>query len=146
MLSKKQVEAIQYLIIKSKNASDIAKQLCLFLIVQSESLTKKVCVSIKLEDGFSKEEVKAVHDGVHDMNSMNGSTHLSEVLSVAGVDSRFHHCSGVYDGSGKHNEKIKDSVTIWFCGHPSETDLCEIVSVKAAVIRSISLVPSLYGL
>lgn len=140
MLNKKQVEAIQYLIIASKDASDIAKKLCLFLIEQSENLTKKVCTSIKLEDGFSKEEISAIHEGVCNMKCKHGSTHLSEgILDICGVDYRFHNCGGAYDRSGNHNEKKKDSVTIWFCGHPSETDSCQIIETNSEIIKSVHL-------
>jgi hypothetical protein len=130
MINAKQLKALRYLITQSKDASFIAKEVAIFFLNNSESLTKDVYACFTPASGFSKIEVKEIHNGIHNMLSSNGSTFLTQIFQAAGSELSFQHCCGAYDASGKHDHTIKDAVTIWLCSGPSKTNSCEHLLVN----------------
>jgi hypothetical protein len=78
-VSKEKLEFLEYLIWRSKNASEFTKKCLIWLIRQSEGLTKEVGVAFK-DDKISRE----VSLGFHDMCSCNGTTHVVQLFRLAG--------------------------------------------------------------
>jgi hypothetical protein len=78
-VSKEKLEFLEYLIWRSKNASEFTKKCLIWLIRQSEGLTKEVGVAFK-DDKISRE----VSLGFHDMCSCNCTTHVVQLFRLAG--------------------------------------------------------------
>ncbi len=98
MLTQSQLDALKYLILVSKDGEVLAKKILLHLIAHSERLTKEVCLTvIEGREGFTSEEIEKAAYGVHDMQSSNGTTHLSEVMVAMGASMLFNLHSGDFD-------------------------------------------------
>lgn len=74
-LTERQIAALKYLIAKSPDASRFGKQLCFWLIDQSEGLTRSVDITINFQP-WGQEASHAIHD----MCSVNGKTQLEAIL------------------------------------------------------------------
>ena len=79
-ISPNQVAFLEFLIWKSKNASDIAKQYVIWLLRQCLARKENVCISLNAE-----QQGELVGTGVHDMESGNGTTHITELFRLAGL-------------------------------------------------------------
>lgn len=88
LLIHQQVAVLRYLIAKSRDASDLAKKVAWILIERSKDLRCEVRIDLPYGiSGFSESDIRSIVNGIHDLNSGNGSTHLSEIL--LGMRSRF---------------------------------------------------------
>lgn len=76
-VSKRQLEFLEYLIWKSKDADEFSKKCLIWLIRHSQGLTKAVRIA-------DLNIPNIVSNDFHDMVSCNGTTHINEVLRVAG--------------------------------------------------------------
>ena len=140
--TEKQFEALKYLIIQSADATEIAKKVCFFLIDKSDNFQKNVRLSATPELGFSKEEVRKIHNGVHDMNSSNADTHMNALFALMGSDYGFQYCQGQYDG-----EKFvsnANSVTIWLKPTSDFINPSEKVDLKKQDLEKVELISTLY--
>ncbi|OHB15957.1 MAG: hypothetical protein A2431_03710 [Candidatus Zambryskibacteria bacterium RIFOXYC1_FULL_39_10] len=93
-LSQKQIEAIEYLITKSKDATQFAKKVVIWFLRQTDGMTKSVALSVP--EQFLGEEASQIEDSVHDMNSVSGSTHIDSVFQAAGTEMRLQHHRGTF--------------------------------------------------
>jgi hypothetical protein len=78
-VSKKKLELLEYVIWRSKNASEFTKKCLIWLIRQSKGLTKEVRVVFK-DEKISGE----VDNGFHDMCSCSCTTHIDQLFRLAG--------------------------------------------------------------
>ena len=88
-VTRKQIAALKYLIFHSKDAEPFAKQVCAYLLDQSDRLTRDVRVNFSALDGFISSEGGQAINGVHDMGSANGSTHLRAIMKAMGTTFHF---------------------------------------------------------
>ena len=77
MVSQKQINALKYLINQSKDANNLTKKVCFFLLDKSNFLTEEVCIYVTTSKGFTEPETRQVSKGVHDMQSAQLSTQLN---------------------------------------------------------------------
>ena len=92
MISQRQLAFLEYLIWKSRDADEFTKRCLIWLLRQSEGLTKAVRIR-----GIN------LSIGLHDMCSCNGTTHIDGVFGAAG--------SNMYVDYG--GAAIRDSKTPW---------------------------------
>lgn len=116
MVTPKQIEALKYLVAKSKDGSDLAKRVIFFLIDQSQGLTEEVSISfIQDRGGFTREELSSVAHAVGSFTSSNGSTHLHALMSLMGAELNFSlhygHCDelGAFSAEGMFGERPKNA-------------------------------------
>lgn len=76
-VSKRQVDFLEYLIWKSKDASPFAKKCLIYLVRQSCRLSREVQLACRTDE--------VVH-GFHDMGSSNGSTHIGAIFCLTGAE------------------------------------------------------------
>ncbi|HEY4515039.1 MAG TPA: hypothetical protein VJJ22_02670 [Candidatus Paceibacterota bacterium] len=82
-----QLEALEEFISLSKDATDFAKRVIMWLLQKTNGLTEQVFVFLPVEK-YGEKRVEEVQNGAHGMNSFNGSTHLNSFLH--GMGSKFH--------------------------------------------------------
>ncbi len=114
-MNNTQTEAVKYLIIHSKDATELAKKILFFLLEQPEALKISTCITvIEGSDGFSKKDVLNIYNSIHDMKSSNGTTHLNEIMKVAGSNFLFFAHAGAFhpDGEFKEYDNLL-SYTVW---------------------------------
>lgn len=98
-MTEKQIAAVKYLIFRSNMGTDATKRLLAFLLDASKGLTEQVSLTlIEGREGYSREEIKQMGVEVHDMQSSNGSLHLSEIMAAMGSEFSFSCHYGHYDG------------------------------------------------
>ncbi|TSC81740.1 MAG: hypothetical protein G01um101420_845 [Parcubacteria group bacterium Gr01-1014_20] len=115
-ITDRQMAALEAIIIKSKDANDFAKRAIIWTLRQTENLTKSVALSLWYKD-FGMDQVDAVQDGSHDMNSCNGSTHLYyffEALATEVGLSEHCGCSVPMREGGNVHINEAAGITIWF--------------------------------
>lgn len=116
-MTETQINALRYLIIKSKDMEPIAKKLALYLIVVSHGLTREVRMTVtEGVRSFTREDVEAVGNGFHDMQSTHGTTHLCVVMAGMQTDFKFDHHIGTLcadDGEIRHLPNDIRSYTVW---------------------------------
>ena len=79
-ISRKQLQFLEYLVWKSKDADDFTKKCLIFLIRRSRGLTKPVGII------FSDRELAGkVSRNLHDMCSCNCTTHIDALFSLTGT-------------------------------------------------------------
>ena len=107
--SNTQIKALKYLIYMSNDAGPETKKICFALIDASEGLTKPVYFTSNFEDNSDC--------GTHNMVSVNGTTHLQELLMTMGTKFIFCTHSGHFDFAGNYNGKSREgennTLTIW---------------------------------
>ncbi len=139
MTTEKQVQGLRYLIINSKDSSELTKRICLFLIDSSKGLTKSLVISINTKNGFSKKELGIIMDEVHNMKSANGSTFLNEICTAMGTKFRLSYCMG----TGTPRKKVMTSRTFWWS--PENYDhKAHNIEVSRKEIDKIELKSGLY--
>ncbi|MFZ2523505.1 MAG: hypothetical protein WAW92_03940 [Minisyncoccia bacterium] len=100
MYTTKQIAALRYMIFRAKDGSELSKRVLAFLIDSSDGLTKEVCLSLVADrEGYNTEEISAAGHGVSDMQSCNGTTHLSQIMVAMGNDLYFSVHYGDFDPS-----------------------------------------------
>ena len=82
------IEALKKFIAASEDTSELCKKVVLWLIEQSDGLTKPVKTSTT-----DKRMGQDMAFGVHDMDSSLCSTHLSNYLKQEGIKAYFTSCS-----------------------------------------------------
>lgn len=102
-----QIRALEKFIYVSRDATEFAKKSIIWLLRQSNGLTKRVCLSMPGEKGL-----EAAH-GVHDMQGFNSQTHLEYFLQGMGCLFKISHHGGTYAADGKLTDKFGGG-TIWF--------------------------------
>jgi hypothetical protein len=80
-ISAEQLKYLEYLIWKSRNADDFSKKCLIWLIRQSQGLTRQVRIVDMSIAG------KVCH-GFHDMCSENGTTHIDALFGLIGSEMR----------------------------------------------------------
>lgn len=79
-VSDRQIQFLEYLIWKSRDASEFAKKCLIYLVRQSERLSRQVRLIL------NRDVVMDVRHGFHDMSSSMLTTHINELLCLAGSD------------------------------------------------------------
>jgi hypothetical protein len=145
MITEKQLQALKYLIIKSKDASDFSKRICFFLLDKSDLLTKPVCTTIIENKEISREQVNDFNHGNHDMRSFGGSTHLHALMGVTGSPFYFSgHCGHYSKGGLWDTTSDEYSGTIWLSPISYDHHAHKLI-FDIKVIDSISLKSEFYS-
>ncbi|MFH1367390.1 MAG: hypothetical protein ABIH38_05445 [Patescibacteria group bacterium] len=82
-----QLKALEDLLLLSTDLEPFGRQFAVWLLGQSEGLTRNVRVVIPPD--FPEPEKDKVAFGLHNINSFNGTTHIGVVLKAMGTDMRF---------------------------------------------------------
>ncbi len=83
-VSDRQIQFLEYLIWKSRDAGDLAKKCLILLIRKSEGLTKRVV--LVLDPDVDREKQREISIGFHDMNSSGLTTHAGALFRLTGSD------------------------------------------------------------
>jgi hypothetical protein len=136
LVSKEQINALKYLILKSQSSGPETKKVCFALIDASEGLTKPVCFT-----GYSED----ITYGVHDMSSSLRNTHLGALMKLIGTNFEFSDHDGYFSKTGEFLTKIhpeeKRTRTIWLSSKPYDRE-AEKVTVEQ--VEAVELVDPLY--
>lgn len=92
--TKSQLEALKYLISKSRDLSEFARRCCVWMVDQSHGLTRNICVIIPADYPIKGE----ICDGIHNINSSGNTTHMDELLQAMGTAKVFSWEGLVYGG------------------------------------------------
>jgi hypothetical protein len=134
--SDDQINALKYLIFKSKDADLETKKICFALIDASERFTKPVYFTSNMSDESY---------GTHNMVSANGSTHLTEILQAMSTEFIFSTHQGFFASVGnfvcimKNGEK--NTLTIWLSNTRYDNSAVEI---KKEDVEKLELKDPLY--
>jgi hypothetical protein len=83
--TKSQLEALKYLISKSRDLSEFARRFCVWMVEESRDLSRNVYVEIPANFSLKKE----VGHGVHNICSEGLTTHMDEILQAMGTPKVF---------------------------------------------------------
>lgn len=147
-MKAKQIEALKYLIIKSKDADDLAKRILFFLIDKSEGLTKEVSMTVWEGDAFSRNTVNKAAENCNSLKSCSRETHLGELLALIGSEMHFSYHRGHYvDGRLDIGDQQKMRYTFWLAkemhGHGG---MGEHITFSPEELSGLELASSLYQL
>ena len=114
----KQIAALKYLIFIAKDGTELTKRVLAFLIDQSESLTKDVCLTlVENVSGYSADEINKAVNGFHAMLSCNCTTHLDRIIVAMGGEVLPSYHFGDFDPSRTGDPFNSDGI---FPGFPEE--------------------------
>jgi hypothetical protein len=79
-IGENQITALEYLICKSPDLKkrEIAKKVIIWLIRNSENLTKQISIIFTGKEKLSED----ILCGIHSINSCNGNTHINSLLTL----------------------------------------------------------------
>lgn len=86
--SKEQIEALEDLLLVSKDLGPFGRQFAAWLLGQSKGLTRNICVAVPAD--LPKEEKDQIGYGLHDIVSSGCTTHIDDVMRAMGTKKRFH--------------------------------------------------------
>lgn len=115
-MSEKQLRALEWWIMHSKNASEFAKRAIIWALRQTNGLTMPVALSMPAH--FSSGSGREVAYAAHDMYSVNGTTRIDVFINGMGTEMGLSHHGGTYTrASADANEAFDfrgDGYTIWW--------------------------------
>ena len=133
-ISVEQMKAFRKLILDSKDGNSFGKEVMLWLINNSDHLTRPVAVNIPTS--IAHEFAYNAATSVHDMLSSNGTTYLNELIRLMGSPLHFSHHCGQYATLGLiQNDKRSfssklEGYTIWltpeYYGHNHEVTVFDM--------------------
>ena len=129
-ITVQQIIALEKLISKSKDASDFAKKVAIWLLLKSEGLVKKVFIVI--DDVATADHLM---NGIHDMKSAQHTTHLNEIMQATGSEYTF----SVHSGTNTHSQS--GGCRVWLSSQEYD-GRAEIVEFNQAAIEAIKLLPA----
>jgi len=91
-LSREQIFAIEYLVAKSEDATELTKKVVIWLIRQTNFMTEQVVLSLPKDFLGNPALAVLIHENVHDMCSCNGDTHIYYISMAAGTKMCLRHC------------------------------------------------------
>jgi len=94
-LTSDQVDKLERFISCSPDATEFAKKALIWMLRQSQGMTKTVCLTFTPDKSSLGRQVA---HGVHDMRSANGSTFINRFLDELGAPMSFSSRSGYYTG------------------------------------------------
>ena len=113
-MTNKQMLALEQFIILSPDASEFAKRVIIWVLRQTQNLTRQVALSIWNEQ-YGSDRAAEVQDSVHAMNSMNSKTRMDLFFDGMGTEMMLEHHCGCFEASDGHPFNTKASGrTIWF--------------------------------
>lgn len=117
MITKKQIAALKYMIIKTPMASDLLKQILILLILRSGRLTRDVRIVISTTQGYSSNDILEATNGLQEMSSCNGKTHLGALVHLIGSRLQFcwHNTTNQY---GSLARRTNCCYTFWLAKKP----------------------------
>lgn len=86
-VTRSQILALEYLLSQSRDLSEFGRRFCVWMVEQTKGLKKNICVDIPGD--FSAKLVEEISEGVHDICSSGGTTHIDEVLQSMGTQKVF---------------------------------------------------------
>jgi hypothetical protein len=109
--------ALEERIINSKDSTDFAKRIIIWLLRKTQNLTWPVALSV-LDATYGAELCAEMQNGAHDMLSSNGSTHLGNFFRGMGTEVTLeHHCGCFLLNRSKTEDSFEaraNGRTIWF--------------------------------
>lgn len=112
MIQDEQMEVLEHLIMLSQDASDFTKRISIWVLRQTDNLTKEVALSIP-NKFYEQIDTQEIQDGVHNMQSAGYSTNIDQIFRLTGTKMRFNHHCGMFV-NGQFDVQAK-GVTIWYC-------------------------------
>jgi hypothetical protein len=106
-ISEKQIVCLEYLVWKSKDATNFARKCVIWMLRQTNRLSTPICIT--LPDKVAKE----VMDGIHDMRSVNGTTHIGALFHAVGSDLIPDHCGEICIdrfGGSRDRKRLQPSI------------------------------------
>ena len=145
MITEKQIAALKHLILHSKDADELTKKICFFLIEKSELLSRNVLVELLESKAQPKQSLKQVSYGIYNMDSSDGQTHLSEILFAMGTQFRFEFSTAQYPDNKQYGDYCnKYCVSVWFSSNPVDRESSKKIPFASKAIESIKLESGLY--
>lgn len=147
-VSQQQIEALKYLILQSKNADELAKRVLFLLIEKSNGLTEDVSITLWESGDLPREEIASAVR--HTMNSVHGTTHLSELLALSGSNMDFtlhygHYVDDKFDNTGQMGGDHQLRYTFWLArGLYDDNGPGKHIPFSLAELRSVELKSALY--
>ncbi len=153
-MENQQIEALKYLVIKSRDGDDLIKKILFLLIEKSHGLSKEVSISVRETEGLSREELDKATN--HFMNSDSKTTHLGALMRLMGSGLNFSSHYGHYNNEGKVDNtgqfpiteeegKIPRRYTFWLAKELyGRGGMGDHIPFSIQEIRSIELKSSLY--
>ena len=126
-----QMRALRETIIRSKNATPLAKQAILWLLAHTENLTQRVALSIP--NSMHNQLAEEMRDGAHDMNSCNGSTYLQTFMHGMGTEVTLVQTGNRFDRRRKETSGWTIMWTCFYGDHDAkeiQPDLAQILALK----------------
>ncbi len=144
-MNQKQIEALKYLIIKSKDANNLMKRALFFLIEKSDGLTKEVSMTLWENETFSRSAVDAAAKNYMRSNT-GGTTHLNELMTLMGSDLCFTWAYGHYtNGKFDTGSRAQLRYTFWLAKEMhGDGEMGEHFTPSPEELNGIKLVSSLY--
>jgi len=136
VINERQINAIKYLTLMSKDAGEETKRIVFALLEASHYFTRSVYYTFDSEIAST---------GIHNMNSSGCSTHLSEVLEIAGTNFFFSCAYGFLAKKGfisSNRPGEKHTCTIWLSNISYDPKAMELDQDR---INSVELKDHLYG-
>ncbi len=116
LMSNTQMQALELLIAYSPDATDFAKKVIIWVLRQTEGLTRRVAFSVR-DEYCSADLAAEVQQGAHDMISRNGNTHLNNVFGDMGTEVTLGHHCGCFESGRLDTDPFNTKAngrTIWF--------------------------------
>ncbi len=110
-MSERQMAALERTIMRSNDASEFGKKAIIWLLRQSEHLTKPVAACFT-EIVFGEDKCKEIQSAAHDMGSSRGTTHIEDFFLALGTPMYLGHHIGVFTQGS--DEILDGGCTIWF--------------------------------
>lgn len=133
-MTDRQIAALRYLVDKSQEASDLAKQIVVFLVNASQGLTQEVCLTLVAgRDGYSAKEITAAEKDVGGMVSANWTTHLNELLAAMGSDLVVSYHYGDFDPNRRGDKFNSDGIFANLANTPGITIVGPASTMKAGL-------------
>jgi len=140
----RQMRYLELVIAESIDATDFGKQALIWMLRQTDGLSRNIAVSLPFSWG--KQTVRGVYKSVHDMCSDNGSTHLWRTFAAMGVGSGINSHCGLYEGQAQKLNHDLPGYTVWISNRASYDHTAERIEPDFNAIQSINISPeAIYG-
>jgi hypothetical protein len=109
--NERQLGVLERIISLSPDASEFAKAITVWVLRQTEHLTRNVALSLPEDGVYGPKLAEEMQNGAHGMNSVNGHTHLSQAFDLIDTEVVLsHHCGGFKSGRFDFSAPAR---TIW---------------------------------
>lgn len=134
LVNDRQMQALEYFISKSTDATDYAKKAIVWALRQTNNLARNIAVPFSYD--WDREKTQEIAYGVHDMRSSNGSTLIQVVFKTMDVERSISSHCGLYQDA-KYNTSLS-GYTIWVAERDFD-HTADVLEPDFAMIEAIDL-------